>query len=438
LVVELTLTVRVDWTTEDVDFCQRLSKLTNVIPIIGRADTLDAVAYTSRKLDLLRDLESSSIQPFLFGRTVEQATTVSASTATPAPTDEVDPFNVASTPTPSLTSTFFSPSRLPTTSSPPFAISCIPGPDDLEMDASLLMSPSYTPPLSSSDLQDLIHTLLDPENIAWLRHSAARKFLVWRERKSNEAIAAGGAASGGDSMLMPAAGLGIRDQIAMVRQRSSTSAHSGVLVPRAGHNLALSTSSTLTTSPFNLSSSALGTGLNDYTRARLRDHMISEERLAQVQLAKWASDLQRSLRNEKFAFERLAGAERAKWLLERIGEEVHDGQIGLLSSQEQGPELPDWAVSTKRKGYAGENDRMELPTWARAARGSKRRGGRQGEVSWRDPLGLCTLQDGVTRGVDLLCRVLGGGVIVGAVCLCIARTWGVEDKLLSWWGWGAP
>jgi hypothetical protein len=306
------------------------------------------------------------------------------------------------------------------------------------MDASLLMSPSYSPPLLTSDLQDLIHTLFDPENISWLRHSAVRKFLVWRERKSNEAIAAGGAASGGDSMLMPAAGLGIRDHIALTRQRSSHSIHSGVLVPRAGQSLALSTSSTHTTSPFNLSSSALGTGLNDYTRARLRDHMISEERLAQVQLAKWASDLQRSLRNERIAFEHLASAERAKWLLERIGEEVHNGQIGLISPREQeDADLPDWAVSTKRRGRAGENSKMELPTWARGARASKRRGGRHAELSWRDPLGLCTLQDGVTRGVDFVCRLLGGGVIVGAVCLCVARTWGFEERLLGWWGWGA-
>jgi hypothetical protein len=305
------------------------------------------------------------------------------------------------------------------------------------MDASLLMSPSYSPPLLSSDLQDLIHTLFDPENISWLRHSAVRKFLLWRERKSNEAIAAGGAASGGDSMLMPATGLGIKDHIALARQRTPSSTRSGVLVPRTGQSLALSTSSNLTTSPFNLSSSALGTGLNDYTRARLRDHMISEERLAQVQLAKWASDLQRSLRNERIAFEHLASAERAKWLLERIGEEVHDGQIGLISSREQeNPELPGWAVSTKRKGHVSGDDKMELPTWARGARGSKRRGGRQSEASWRDPLGLCTLQDGVTRGVDLICRVLGGGVIVSAVCLCIARTWGVEERVLSWWGWG--
>jgi hypothetical protein len=389
-------------------------------------------AFTTRKLELLKDLEGSSIQPFLFGQPAFNTTTFSPAPAFQS-TEESDPFHAASTPTPNQISAFSSPSRLPRISNPPFAISCIPGPDDLEMDASLLMSPSYSPPLLTSDLQDLIHTIFDPENISWLRHSAVRKFLIWRERKSNEAIAAGGAASGGDSMLMPATGLGIKDRIALARRRSTSSTHSGVLVSRSAQHLALSTS-TITPSPFNLSSSALGTGLNDYTRARLRDHMISEERVAQVQLAKWASDLQRSLRNERMAFERLAGAERAKWLLERIGEEVHEGQIGLVSGRSQDdPELPDWAVSTRRRGH----EKMELPTWSRTARGSRGRSARQGELSWRDPLGLCVIQEGVARGADLICRVVGGGVLVSAVCFAVARAWGVEDRLVGWWGWGS-
>jgi hypothetical protein len=389
-------------------------------------------AFSTRKSELLRDLEGSSIQPFLFGQPVS-ATTEFPPAPSSQPTEETDPFHAASTPTPNQISSFSSPPRLPRTSNPPFAISCIPGPDDLEMDASLLMSPSYSPPLLSSDLQDLIYTMFDPENISWLRHSAVRKFLAWRERKSSEAIAAGGAASGGDSMLMPATGLGIKDRIALARRRSTSSTRSGILVSRSAQHLSLSTS-TVTASPFNLSSSALGTGLNDYTRARLRDHMISEERLAQVQLAKWASDLQRSLRNERIAFEHVAGAERAKWLLERIGEEVHEGQIGLVSQRSQDdPELPDWAMSTKRKVH----EKMELPTWARTARVSRSRNSRQGESSWRDPLGLCVIQEGVARGADLICRVVGGGVLVSAVCFAVARAWGVEDRLIGWWGWGS-
>lgn len=268
------------------------------------------------------------------------------------------------------------------------------------MDASLLMSPSYNPPLLSSDLQDLISNLFDPENISWLRHTAIKKFLAWRERKANSAIAAGGAASGGDSMMIPTSGMGILSQVSRTgnhtQRRPSQS-----LVSRGG----------LTTSPFNLSSSALGTGLSDFTRARLQDHMLSEERLAQVHLAKWASDIQRGLRSERLAFERLAGAERAKWLLDHIGEEVRDGQIGLLDSSPSptGHELPQWALSKKQnersRRVKGELD-MELPPWARSGK-RESEGWRGGTEEWRDPLGLCSLGDGCLNVADTLVRVLG-------------------------------
>lgn len=313
---------------------------------------------------------------------------------------------------------------------PPFAVSCLPGPNDHEMDASLLMSPSYSPPLVTSDLEDLVFQLLDPENIAHLRHSAVRKFMAWRRRQKKHVVASGGALSGGNSLVMGHASnssLGI----ALARRTPSSPLRSQGLIPRGrghSHHRSLSPSS----SPFNMSSTALiGTGLPDFTRARLRDHMFHEERLAEVQMAKWASDLQRSLRDEKETFERAAKGERAKWLLERLGEEVQQGNIGAVSESMES-RLPHWAIEkrdganeAKRARSPGED--LELPSWARGGRyfNGKRR---QYEEDAHDPLGLCMLGDGVSRVSGVVVKLLGGGVLVGAVWMAVARAGG--------WGWG--
>jgi hypothetical protein len=406
----------IDWKYEEhIEYCTSLSMLTNVVPIIGKADTLAYEEIKHLKTKILEDLRCGGIRPFMFGRS-SNASTADAFPAEPSFFRQDSGAGVESTTTTGAENFYLS--------SPPFAISCLPGSDNLEMDASLLMSPSYSPPLVTSDLQDLVSLLFDPENMAWLRHSAVTKFLAWRERKVELAIQAGGAATGGDSMFMGATGLGIREQIALARsQQRSNSSPSGALVQR-GSSLNLSTSSS---SPFNLSSSAIGTGLPDFTRARLRDHTIREERLAQVQLAKWASDLQKTLRFERESFERLAKAERAKWLLDRIGEEVLAGTIGLTAATTP-PQLPEWALpprSSSRSSNKRERRTLELPTWAR---------NRYYDANARDPLGLCTLGDSVRSTTNAVVKVLGGGVLVGAIWVAIARAWGVEERFWHWWG----
>jgi hypothetical protein len=302
------------------------------------------------------------------------------------------------------------------------------------MDASLLMSPSYSPPLVTSDLEDLVSQLFDPENIAYLRHSAVRKFISWRRQKASEAVAVAGSLGGGESIHMgyPANNsLGIREHIALSRRTQFSSSPSQGLVQRERghhHHRSLSPSSN---SPFNMSSTALiGTGLPDFTKARLRDHMLREERLAEVQMAKWASDLQRSYRSEKEAFAGVAKGERAKWLLERIGEEVYQGNIGALSEHVES-QLPEWGLARRLEGSEGKRARssradLELPPWARGSRYSS-------ELA-RDPLGLCMLGDGVAKVGEVVMKVLGGGVLVGAVWMAVVKAWGWEGRLWGWWG----
>lgn len=165
--------------------------------------------------------------------------------------------------------------------------------------------------------------------------------------------------------------------------------------------------------------------------------MFHEERLAEVQMARWASDLQRSLRNEKETFERMAKGERAKWLLERIGGEVQRGNIGALSEGMES-RLPQWAIE-KREGAdeskraRSPRDRLELPSWARGRSGFDGKKF-QYEEDAHDPLGLCMFGDGVSRVGGVVVKVLGGGVLVGAVWMAVARAWGWEGRIWDWWG----
>src|SRR3989337_1148372 len=149
---------------------QRLSALTNVIPIIAKSDTLSPSEVVAVKTSILARLQTTSIKPFFFGKPVEDALLavqglpiVASSqhdpTTTPEPTQY--PFNV------------------PTY---PYAISTNLGQDMDTMDASLLMSPDYVQPLVPSELACLVNQVFDPESMAWLRHSAAKKFLAWRRR----------------------------------------------------------------------------------------------------------------------------------------------------------------------------------------------------------------------------------------------------------------
>lgn len=150
---------------------QRLSSLTNLIPVIARSDTISVNELVAIKTSILARLQTSSIKPFFFGNAVDDALlavqeisldqTSSVSSEKPVPEPKEFPFPV------------------PTY---PYAVSSTLGSDADTMDASLLMSPDYVQPLLPSELAVLVERVFDPDSIAWLRHSAAKKFLSWRRR----------------------------------------------------------------------------------------------------------------------------------------------------------------------------------------------------------------------------------------------------------------
>ncbi|TVY38020.1 Septin [Lachnellula occidentalis] len=224
----------------DIEYLRRLSHLTNIIPILSQTDILSSTDISTLKENITSELSAFNIRTFQFG---------------PSP----EGHQISS----------------------PYAISTTPSKDHDTMDASLLMSPDYVSPLVPSDLHTLVSQIFEPSSISWLRHSAAKKFITWRDNSS--------------ALTIPQS------------LSSPTSSFQSLTGPSAS-----------------------------YALARINDHTQREERLSQIRLANWAADLQRSLQNERIRFETLARNERAVWLTEKLGECVQDGSIVPVSETGKG------------------------------------------------------------------------------------------------------
>jgi hypothetical protein len=314
-----------DTLATDVDCIRKLSELSNVIPIISKSDTLSQAQITTLKLQFHEQAREAGIKPFLFGVSLND--------------DSLD-------------------------SQPPYAVSSEKGPDTETMDASTLMSPDYVQPLIPSELNTLVDKIFDRDNLAWLRHSAAKKLLQQRS---------------GLSSLPPSIPL--------------ATTH---LAPTARGSGSLSGS--WQTVSGSLSSPS-------YAMARIADHTRNEERLAQVRLAQWATDLQRILQNEREHYAQLARGERAVWLTEKLGECVVDGSLVPLS---------------QTPGFCGLRAEKGLPSHVY----------RYG-VSPHDPLGVVGWIDDLGRRSWVLVQIVGSVGVVGGLALWLARTWGLPARNLT-------
>lgn len=163
----------------------------------------------------------------------------------------------------------------------PYAVSSLAGSDHDIMDASVLMSPDYVQPLVTSELTTLVEQVFCENGASWLRHAAAQKYVQWK-RSQNFPQPRG----------LPR-----------------------LLGMPAGNSL-------------------VATGLRTYPQPRTVDNQQQHERLARVQMANWASNLQRSLRKEQAQFEALAHRERADWLLRKLSEEYGEGRLGAVEDSD--------------------------------------------------------------------------------------------------------
>ncbi|EEP77051.1 predicted protein [Uncinocarpus reesii 1704] len=261
----------------------------------------------------------------------------------------------------------------------PFSVSSVTTNDDEMMDASVLMSPDYMQPLAPSELGFLLDKMFDQDNFAWFRHSAAKK-------------------------LIQSHNLRKRDP----EQRAPT-----LVSSESDCAISQFTSPFASISHSQVLDSRQSLGLSEYALARVADHTRREENLAQVQLAKWATDLQRSLQNERRQYEHLARTERAAWLTKRLDECVADGTLiplGQVSAYEK-----ETGVLTVQ-GHDGR--RLQY---------------RMGDMSSHDPLGLIQWNQDMKRRGWIILQILGGVGFVGGLALWLARTFGISSQDLSTW-----
>jgi hypothetical protein len=335
----------IDTLASDIECIRKLSDFTNIIPLISKADLLSTSQITSLKSSFHNQIAQHSVRLFSFeDRNLSEGEQ----------------------------------------SQSPFAISSMQSSDDDNMDASVLMSPDYVPPLVASEIGDLIDKIFDNDNMSWLRHTAAKK------------LTRSGAVSTSQ-----------RADAAVKRPRSKSPGNI-VAAPKPVSNNAV-------LAPFG----NFG-GAPNYALARVNDYTQHEEKLAQVRLAKWAADLQQSLQNERDRYAALARGERAAWLTERLGECVIDGTLVPI---QQTPGFPRWDVNTDKHSGA---------IVVRTSNGQTAKY-RLTKLNPEDPLGLVRWNEDLRRRGWMMVQVVGSFGVVGGLALWLAKLWGLPSQSLSEW-----
>ncbi|KGO47021.1 hypothetical protein PEX1_027320 [Penicillium expansum] len=333
-----------DTLSTDVECIRKLCELSNVVPIVSKADTLTPAQVTHLKLRFHEQAREAGIKPFLFGD----------------PPNGLDGLE----------------------SQPPYAVSSEKTIDTETMDASTLMSPDYVQPLVPSELDALVNKMFDRDNLAWMRHSAAKKLLQQCR----------------DSYPIPPS----------------------MPLPNAQPGPAASGSAYASNSWRSVSGISISSGSPPgYAMARIADYTRHEERMAQVHLAQWATDLQRSLQNERDRYTSLARGERAVWLTERLGECVVDGSLVPIS------QTPGFCGL---HGSIGEKN----PGGFQVMRSHASSGAyRFATFTPHDPLGVIGWIDELGHRSWMLVQIVGSVGVVGGLALWLARTWGLPTRSLS-------
>lgn len=285
-----------------------------MIPVISKADLLSPSEIASLRQAFRGEVHDAPVKPFLFG-------------------DWNDGLQL------------------------PFAVSSAKSSDDDNMDASILMSPDYVQPLVTSELEILVGKLFDHDNLAWMRHSTAKKLAQ------------------------------VRPDLPLLRQ------------PRAGNNNLLGMAGALDAQM----------SLEGYSLARVAGYTRQED----IRLAKWASDLQRSLQNERERYSALARGERAIWLTERLNECVVDGSLVPIRSGSLSSSSSSWENKAVQKFYP--------PTATPAAN-------LPAIISPQDPLGVVRWTDDLYRRGWTIVQIVSSFGIVGGLALLLANSTSAQQS----------
>lgn len=342
------------------------------------------------KTNVLEHLLKASVRPFMFGKGLEDI--LFAQSLRP-----ISPSLPASSSQLTETETALA------TPLPPYAVSSLPGADN-EMDASLLMSTDYIQPLIPSDLSHLIDKVFEPENAAWLRHLAAKKFLQWRAARPPTLYSAMGATNGEMAMHN------------YIHKHSHSIRTPPSLSPITSPPSSLLSSPSLSPSPANL---LIPRPTSSFALARLRDRHLYQQRQENLHIAKWATDLHRSLRNERERHELLQHGDKEQLLLDCIDEDVSSA-----NTKEECWEIAKVdALPSHRKPHRSRSSALRR------------------HLNTHDPLGLCALGDSFRRSSWTTLKVFGGFGIAGAIMVVCCRAWNVDpwwwmQQQWSWWTQG--
>ena len=337
---------------QQTELLRYLCKWSNVIPLIARADTVERDELMARKRQVLDMFNALEIEPYTF---------------LPASKVEGD---------------------AATDIEEPFAVSSAIGDDPETIDASILMSSTYLPPLVPSELNLLLSHLLEPESIARLRHLSATKFLLWRQENLGNHI-------------------DLEKQLFLKSLRFETSSPaatstgsipdepSKVLVPHGSSSCYRSASP----SPSDSSAGNI-MGTSAYALARYNDTKSPTEPFRQVRLAKWAQDLQRGLDNERKRYQRLYANATA-----------------------------DWVSSAADSEKASASDPNQSLVSHRPLKG--RLGGEIGIIDPRDPLGVLAFGQTFRRQGWFALQLAGSCGLIGAVAWWVVRNWVEVQEFLG-------
>jgi len=359
-------------------FVRELASRTNLIPLIARADNSNAQELQAHR---------EKIRSVLSGINADWYSMVDISAeAAGFPVFDATPSH----------------SRLE-----PFAISSAMADDADNMDASLLMASDYLQPLVPSDLTYFLNRFMSSSNIARMRHSSAKKFLLWRKQHLGTRIDLPK-----QNILRPPISLPpvspISSPYIAPGTESFLSEHSKVLVPYTTSSYYRSASPSAA-SDFSYQHQAK-IGTSAHALAQHDSQTTGTEPFRQIRLAKWAQDLQRSLANERKRYDTLYTVQQpAEWHLEHEGTGGSD-EKALIARNDDG-------------GAVGSSS-QQRPT----------RGKLGGEIAVIDPLGILSLGQIFRRQSWFVLRVAGGCGFVGAVAWWVLRNWA---EVQEWFGGGA-
>ena len=324
---------------EQADLLRQLERWTSVIPLISHADEIEPHKLLTRKQDLLASLRQVGIH--------ESLDVMFDGTKTFEETSEV-------------------PMR-------PYAVSSALMDDSETIDASVLMSSTYLEPLVPSELGLFIDQLLEPDNIARLRHLSATKFLLWRQDRGSQIDIAKQAVLTSRGISLSCSGA--------TSSGSAWDDPNGILVPHSSSGYHSGRSPYAPYSP----------GLFNAAGISRSCH---QSLYSEVHVEEWAQTLQRAINDQR--------------------ERMHYTDLHA-----DGPCTGIEVHSTESERYP--TDRALVPRSQLPPKG--RLGGALGVVDPRDPLGILLLGQRFGRQGRFAVQLFGCCGVLGATVWWVVKNW---------------